>query len=141
MATVTARRRRAIEHLVATDLARARLARAAFDAVADGLDLGPCALRTAADRAWIQVAIAGPIQQAADHALARLVDDLIEALSRGDPNLVARLLGNPPDADIDDAAGSQWLVMAMGPDATSRALDSRWLAERDEGPARAAVLR
>jgi hypothetical protein len=105
MATATARRRRAIEHLVATDLARARLTRAAFDAVVDGLDLGPIAVRTAADRAWVQVSIAGPIQRAADRALAGLVDDLIETLTLGDPTLVARMLAASPeglaDADVD----------------------------------------
>ena len=99
MATATARRRRAIEHLVATDLAHARLARAAFDAVADGLDLGPIAVRSPADRAWVRIALAGPIQQAADRALAGLIEDLIDTLSLGEPELVARILGAAPDVD------------------------------------------
>jgi hypothetical protein len=94
MASLTARRRAELESLLATDAARSRLARAAFDAVVDGLDLGPCALRSAADRAWVRVAIAGPIQRAADRALLRLVDDLAEALAGGDPDLVARMLGH-----------------------------------------------
>ena len=116
MATATARRRRAIEHLVSTDLARARLARAAFDAVADGLDLGPLALRSAADRGWVRLAIAGPIQDAADHALARLVEDLIEALSLGDPDLVARILGHAPDAaPQEDPTGVAWRIVARSP--------------------------
>ena len=106
MSTAMMRRRMHVEHLVATDAARARLARAAFDAVVDGLDLGPCALRSAADRAWVRVAIAAPIQRAADRALARLVEDLTEALGGGDPALVARILrlGSSADSDRDPAA-------------------------------------
>jgi hypothetical protein len=92
MATVTARRRRAIERAVATDHARDRIARALFDVVADALDLGPIAVRSAVDRAWVQYAIAGPIQCAADEALERLVDELIDELSAGRPDLVARIL-------------------------------------------------
>jgi len=115
MATATARRRRAIEHLVATDLARARLARAAFDAVADGLDLGPIAIRSAADRAWVRVAIAGPIQHAADRALAGLVDDLIEALTLGDPCLVARMLAaSPEDLAGPGGAPERTLLAVVG---------------------------
>ena len=74
MATSTARRRRAVEHLIVTDFARDRLARAAFDA------------------------IAGPIQRAADHALDTLVVDLIDELGAGRPDLVARLLAPAGEA-------------------------------------------
>ena len=101
MATVTARRRRAVEHLIVTDFARDRLARAAFDIVAAGLDLGPSAIRTQADRAWVQDAIAGPIQRAADHALDRLAVDLIDELVAGRPDLVARLLASAGELDPD----------------------------------------
>jgi hypothetical protein len=94
MTSRTAPRRVELEHLVATDAARSRLARAAFDTVVDGLDLGPCALRSAADRAWVPVAIAGPIQRAADRALDRLVEDLADVLASGDPELVDRILGH-----------------------------------------------
>ena len=103
MATATACRRRAIEHLVATDHARGRLGRAAFDVVVDGLDLGPIAVRTAADRAWVQAAITGPIQHAVDHALQRLVDELIEQLAAGHPDLVGRILAAAPDGGPDSA--------------------------------------
>ena len=98
MATITARRRRAVERLVVTDFARDRLVRAAFDVVADGLDLGPFAIRTPADRAWVREAIAGSIQRAADHALDKLVVELIVELSVGRPDLVARLLAPAGDA-------------------------------------------
>jgi hypothetical protein len=142
MATASARRRRAIEHLVATDLARARLARAAFDAVVDGLDLGPIAVRTAADRAWVRVAIAAPIQQAADHALARLVDDLIEVLGGGDPDLVGRLLGNAPDArPDDDETSAPWILVDADPGWMAPTYDDPGLPERDDSATRVAVLR
>jgi hypothetical protein len=98
MATSTARRRRAVEHLIVTDFARDRLARAAFDAVAGGLDLRPFAIRTQGDRAWVREAIAGPIQRAADHALDTLVVDLIDELGAGRPDLVARLLAPAGEA-------------------------------------------
>ena len=103
MATATACRRRAIEHLVATDHARGRLGRAAFDVVVGGLDLGPIAIRTAAERAWVQAAIAGPIQHAVDEALQRLVDELIEQLAVGHPELVGRILAAAPDGGPDSA--------------------------------------
>ena len=105
MATATARRRRAIEHVVATDFARDRLARAAFEVVVDALDLSPIAVRTGADREWVTTAIAGPIQHAADHALDRLVDELIDELGVGRPDLVARLLGAAPEAWPDAESG------------------------------------
>jgi hypothetical protein len=63
MATVTARRRRAIERAVATDHARDLVTRAIFEVVGDALDLGPIAVRSADDRAWVRYAIAGPIQE------------------------------------------------------------------------------
>ena len=92
MVTARARRRRAIELLVTSDHARDRLARATFEIVADGLDLGPIAVRSAADRAWVRDAIAGPIQRAAEYAITRLVDDLEATLDGGPPDLVARIL-------------------------------------------------
>ena len=98
MATITARRRRAVEHLIVTDFARDRLARAAFDVIADGLDL--CAIRSPADRSWVREAIAGPIQRAADHALDKLVVALIDELVDGRPDLVERLLA--PAAETDE---------------------------------------
>ena len=98
IATITARRWRAVERLVVTDFGRDRFVRAAFDIVADGLDLGPMAIRTPADRAWVREAIAGPIQRAADHALDKLVVELIGELSVGRPDLVARLLAPAGDA-------------------------------------------
>ena len=142
MATATARRRRAIEHLVATDLARARLARAAFDAVIDGLDLGPIAIRTTADREWVQVAIAGPIQRAADEALRHLVEDLIEALRPADPDVVARLLGHAPDLEPDDGAARDvsWR-MTVGASARRPMTATRTRDERAASTARVAVLR
>jgi hypothetical protein len=123
MATATARRRRTIEHLVATDYARDRFARAAFEIVADGLDLGPIAVRTAADRVWVREAISGPIQEAAKRALDRLVDELEVAFDGGPSELVARILSagsEEPDADGPFGArddGWSWRT-AGGPIAT-----------------------
>jgi hypothetical protein len=88
--------------VVATDFARDRLARAIFDVVADGLDLGPIAVRTAEDRAWVQAAIAEPIQHAADHALERLVLALIDALDAGRPDLVSRLLAAADQGELEE---------------------------------------
>jgi hypothetical protein len=100
MATTALHRRRAIEHLVATDFARDRLARAAFDVLAESLDLGPIAVRTAADGVWVRAAIAGPIRRAADHAIDRLIVELIDSLGRGRPDLVARMLAAADDGEI-----------------------------------------
>ena len=103
MVTARARRRRAIELLVTSDHARDRLARATFEIVADGLDLGPIAVRSPADRAWVRDAIAGPIQRAAEHAITRLVDDLEASLDGGPPDLVARILAAAePEAGRED---------------------------------------
>jgi hypothetical protein len=113
MATTALHRRRAIEHLVATDLARDRLAHAAFDILAGGLDLGPIAVRTAADRAWVRAAIAGPIQRAADHALDRLIVELIDSLARGRPDLVARLLAGADGAEITSGESRAALAAAV----------------------------
>ncbi|MEO5939388.1 MAG: hypothetical protein ABIZ72_00705 [Candidatus Limnocylindrales bacterium] len=110
MATATARRRRAIDHLVATDHARAHFVRAAFEAVVEGLDLGPIALRTATDRAWARDAIAGPIQEAADRALEALIEGLIAALGEGDPTLVGRMLGHAPDAEPPLVVRVPWAI-------------------------------
>jgi hypothetical protein len=129
MATVTARRRRSIEGVVATDYARDRVARAVFEVVADALDIGPIAVRSAADRAWVQSAIAGPIQHAADQALDRLVYDLIDQLSTGRSDLVARILR---------ASAEPW------PDVEPRVMPLiRMPAEREADPnrTRVAILR
>ena len=118
MATSRARRRRAIERLIATDFARDRLARAVFDVVTDGLDLGPIAVRTADDRAWVRRAITDPIQHAADHALERLVLELIDALSTGRPDLVDQLLAAAGEDEPDEPAPTRRrepTVAAVGP--------------------------
>lgn len=141
MATVTARRRRAIEHLVATDFARDRLARAAFDVLADGLDLGPIAIRTPADRAWVRNAIAGPIQQAADHALDRLVDELIDTFAIGRPDLVARILAAAPDSPDLGPGFVEWRVEFGAPFRPASGDDGALPAVPDGVPARVAVLR
>jgi predicted NBD/HSP70 family sugar kinase len=129
MATVTARRRRSIEGVVATDYARDRVARAVFEVVADALDLGPIAVRSAADRAWVRTAIAGPIQHAADQALDRLVDELIDQLSTGRSDLVVRILraSAEPWPDVKPRA------MPLTPMPADREVDSNRL--------RVAVLR
>lgn len=106
MATEAIRRRRAIERLVATDHARDRLARAAFDILADGLDLGPFAVRSAADREWVRAALARPIRRTADHAIDRLIVELFDVLADGCPELVARMLAAAGDDMLSPTGGS-----------------------------------
>jgi hypothetical protein len=89
-------RRRAIERRVTTDFARDRLARALFDVVTDGLELGPAALHSAADREWIRLAIAEPIRHAAEASLDRLADELDASVVSRRPDLADSLLGRSP---------------------------------------------
>jgi hypothetical protein len=93
----TARRRRAVERLVATEFAHDRLSRAAFDVIADGLDLGPCAIRSTSDRRWIEATIAAPIRHVADLAVRELVAELTDLLADGPPDLIGRVLAAAPD--------------------------------------------
>jgi hypothetical protein len=93
MATATARRRRAVEHVIATEFARDRIARAIFDVIADGLDLGPLAIRTAEDQRWVREMIALVIQNGTAAALERTSTELAGAVAGGPPDLVIRLLG------------------------------------------------
>ena len=106
MVTSRVRRRRAIELLVASDHARDRIARATFEVVADGLDLGPIAVRSGADRAWVRTAIAGPIQRAAEHAIERLINDLEATFDGGPADLVDRILAAAPDDDVEREASA-----------------------------------
>lgn len=105
MVTSRVRRRRAIELLVASDHARDRIARATFEVVADGLDLGPIAVRSGADRAWVRTAIAGPIQRAAEHAIERLINDLEATFDGGPADLVDRILAGAAD-DVEREASA-----------------------------------
>lgn len=93
MATATARRRRAVEHVIATEFARDRLSRALFDVIADGLDLRPCTIRTAEDQQWVREMIALVIQASTDAALERTSAELAGAVAAAPPDLVVRLLG------------------------------------------------
>lgn len=95
MAHPTTGRRRAIERRVTTDFARDRLARALFDIVVDGLELGPAAVRSNADREWIRTAIAEPIRHAVAASLDCLAEELDAAVERCHPDLADRLLGGP----------------------------------------------
>ena len=96
MAHAMTGRRRAIERRVTTDFARDRLTRALFDVVTDGLELGPAALPSPADREWIRRAIAEPIRHAAEASLDRLADELDLAVVRRRPDLADSLLGRSP---------------------------------------------
>jgi hypothetical protein len=93
MATATARRRRAIEHVIATDYARNRISHAIFDVIADGLDLRPCTIRTAEDQQWVREMIALVIQASTEAALERTAAELAGMVAEGPPDLVVRLLG------------------------------------------------
>jgi hypothetical protein len=93
MATATARRRRAVEHVIATEFARDRISRAIFDVIADGLDLGPFAIRSPEDQAWVRETIALVIQTGTTAALERTTAELAGAVASAPPDLVIRLLG------------------------------------------------
>ena len=85
------RRSAAIAARVVTAYARDRVAQAVYEAIIAGIDIGPCALPTPADRAWLRQAIAVPIGQATDAALETLRGALGECLGDAPPDLVLRL--------------------------------------------------
>jgi hypothetical protein len=93
MSTLGARHRHELARLLETDFAHDRLAAALFEVLADGLDLGPCAVLTAADRTWVRDAISGAIQRTAADAVERLVSDLASSFATGPAALVERMVG------------------------------------------------
>jgi hypothetical protein len=101
MSMVSERLRRDMVRLLETDFAHDRLATALFEILADGLDLGPCAVRSVGDRAWVRDAISGPIQRTANGAIERLVAELTRTLASGPACLVERIVRAEEDPTVD----------------------------------------
>ena len=93
-------RSRAIERHVASHQARDRIAKALYDVVAEGLEFGPRDLPTATDREWLRGAIAIPIQEATEVALAVLTWRVSRALERAPTGLLDRFDASHEWADI-----------------------------------------
>lgn len=118
MATAAARRRRTIRRLLATDFARDRLSRALFEIAADGLNIGPVAVRTPADRACVRDVLSGPIQRTAEDAVERLAVELTQAMAALPEPLAERILA--ARLTLEDVVsvrsglvlGSPWITVA-----------------------------
>ncbi len=82
---------RAIERQIATEFGRDRLAKALYEVIHAGLELGPRDLPTASDREWIRGAMAIPIQETTEVALRVLAWRLAQALDRAPEELAARV--------------------------------------------------
>jgi len=85
---------RLIARHVGTEFARDHVIRALYDAVRDGLEFGPRDLPLAADREWIRGAIAIPLQEAADAALAALAASIARSLERSPTGWLDRFEGS-----------------------------------------------
>jgi hypothetical protein len=90
-----------LERLLDTDFAHDRLAAALFEVLADGLDLGPCAVRSPGDRAWVDDAISGPIQRTAEDAIERLVGELTRSFAEVPAALIERMVHGGGDSSVD----------------------------------------
>ncbi len=101
MSSASATRSGAIDRLLISDYARDRVARAFYEVLADGLDLGPCGLARRSDREWLRGAMAVPLQQATDQALHALVWEVAKALEHGPEGLLARLEAGRGWTDVD----------------------------------------
>lgn len=116
----SARSRAAIERLLATDYARDRVAAAFFQVVADGLDLGPCAVRTASERASVGAAVAGPIRRSTEVALGQLAAELHGALEHLPVDLVDRLTVCADASPLSIEAMGRGPVMRVGASPVTR---------------------
>jgi len=94
-------RARSLATHVASDYARDRVARALYEAVLEGLALGPRDLRLAEDREWIHGAIAVPLQEATDAAIQVLVRSVSRTLAQAPDGLLDRFERGGPDAPVD----------------------------------------
>lgn len=85
------RRCRAVADQVVTAYGRDQVAKALYEAIQDGLNLGPCDIPSAQDREWIRGAIALPLQEATDVALDVLRSSLSRALAQSPTGLLDRI--------------------------------------------------
>jgi hypothetical protein len=85
-----AQRLLAIERQIATEFARGKIAGAMYEVLLEGMEFGPCELPQAEDREWIRGAMAVPLQEATDAALASLSWGMVRALERAPNGLLDR---------------------------------------------------
>jgi hypothetical protein len=80
----------AMEREIASESARANVARALYEVLVEGFGFGPRDLPTAADREWIRDAVVGPIHEATEVALHVLASRLSQTMDRAPDGLVER---------------------------------------------------
>jgi hypothetical protein len=85
------RRCEAIAAGVVTAYARDQVRKALYEVILGGLDCGPCALHAGEDRAWIRSAIAEPLNETTEVALATLKSAVRRALEQAPDGLLDRL--------------------------------------------------
>ena len=81
----------AVERQISTEFARDSVAHALYEVLVEGLEFGPCELPLPEDRAWIRGAMAVPLQEATEAALASLSRGMARALERAPADLLDRL--------------------------------------------------
>jgi hypothetical protein len=95
-------RARALATHVSSDYARDRVTRALYEAVLEGLALGPCGLPLAEDREWVRGALAVPLQEATDAAIQVLVRSVGRTLERAPAGLLDRIEFGAPGKPVLD---------------------------------------
>jgi hypothetical protein len=85
------RRCAAIAGRVVSAYGRDQVAKALYEAILAGLDLGPCQVPSMDDRDWIRGAIASPIHEATEVALVTLSRSLGRTLQQAPDGLLARI--------------------------------------------------
>jgi hypothetical protein len=88
------KRCRLIGRHVDTEYARDKVAKALYEAVIEGLELGPRDLPMAEDRQWIRGAMAVPLQEATDAALEVLAGSVTRILEAAPTGLLDRFEGS-----------------------------------------------
>lgn len=79
-----------VERQINTEFARGNVAHALYEVLVEGLEFGPCELPQAEDREWIRGAMALPLQEATEAALASLSRGMARALQRAPAGLMDR---------------------------------------------------
>ena len=102
-----------IRRRIGSAYARAKLAEALFEIAREGVDPALAGACAPAGRAWLRVALEGPIAVASDAALDRFCAEL-ELVALGAPEHVRAALGVTPVGDAPRAR-------AVAPGATSTA--------------------
>ena len=87
-----------IRRRIGSAYARAKLAEALFEIAREGMDPALAGPTAAAGRAWLRVALEGPIARASDAALDRFCSEL-EVVALGAPAHVQEALGTMREGD------------------------------------------